>query len=323
MNPNLFETLNHAWGTIGPRMQDAGVRFAEFVGTERALIAFSGTAALEAALRGLCGDDPDAEVIAASYGDPRAASVAKAVGAAVVFADIDYETGMLSPASVAKKLSPRTKAVLVESLGGSAPDIAALGGVCGAERLVVWLPCGVGTALSGGFAAAVYDLGASSAVNIGAGALAVNDTALFSRMFAYHNCGRPFGERETLTFGSVIIGGDLRVAEFPCALLPDALAQAEALLAARRAAYAKAASGDWPCAGLSPLRQSGVSSAAELWLGCDRIRCGACHDPAARRGYTVLPAYEPLHRRPLFGALADDDFPNTCMAEVGYLRIRL
>ncbi|MEA4824837.1 MAG: DegT/DnrJ/EryC1/StrS family aminotransferase [Clostridiaceae bacterium] len=323
MNSNLFDTLNHAWGTIGPRMLEACVEFAAYVGTAHALITFSGTAALEATLRGLCGDDPDAEVIAASYGDPRAASVAKAIGAKVVFADIDYDTGMLSPASTAKKLSPHTKAVLVESLGGNAPDITALGGVCGAEKLVIWLPCGVGTALSGGFAAAVCDLGAASAVDIGAGALAVNDTALFSRIFAYHNCGRPFGERETLTFGNAIIGGDLRVAEFPCALLPDALAQAEDRLAARRAAYAKAASGDWPCAGLSPLRQSGISSAAELWLGCDRIRCGACHAPAARRGYTVLPTYEPLHRKPLFGELADDDFPNTCMAESGYLRIRL
>ena len=82
---SLLTTLDNAWGTIGPRMQEGGRLFAAHTGSANALITFSGTAALEAALRALCAGDPDAEVIVAAYGDPRTASVAAAVGAKVVF----------------------------------------------------------------------------------------------------------------------------------------------------------------------------------------------------------------------------------------------
>lgn len=215
---SLLTTLDNAWGTIGPRMQEGGRLFAAHTGMANALITFSGTSALEAALRALCAGDPDAEVIVAAYGDPRTASVAVAVGAKVVFADVDRETGVLSPACAAAAMTSHTRAVIAET--AKLAPYAALG----TEKLVAWLPCGPVAPVSGECAAAVYDLGCTSPVNIGAGALAANDPDLFSRMFAYHNCGRPFGERETLSFGCAIIGGDLRVAEFPCALLPDALA---------------------------------------------------------------------------------------------------
>jgi dTDP-4-amino-4,6-dideoxygalactose transaminase len=62
--------------------------------------------------------------------------------------------------------------------------------------------------------AAIFTLGEGSAINVGmSGLVLTNDMGLFQGTFAYHNCGRGFGEGASLVMNN-IVGGDLRVTEW-------------------------------------------------------------------------------------------------------------
>jgi dTDP-4-amino-4,6-dideoxygalactose transaminase len=65
--------------------------------------------------------------------------------------------------------------------------------------------------------AAIFTLGKGSAIDVGmSGLVLTNDMAIFQGAFAYHNCGRGFGEGASLVMND-IVGGDLRVTEWTAA----------------------------------------------------------------------------------------------------------
>ncbi|WP_374407152.1 DegT/DnrJ/EryC1/StrS family aminotransferase [Pelagerythrobacter sp.] len=102
--------------------------FADFAGCDHAVAVANGTLALDLALRGL-GVGPGDEVVVT----PRTfiASVSSVVnaGAVPVFADVDRDSGNISPATIAPVLSERTKAIVPVHLAGwpcDMPGIMAL-----------------------------------------------------------------------------------------------------------------------------------------------------------------------------------------------------
>ena len=65
--------------------------------------------------------------------------------------------------------------------------------------------------------AAIFTLGKGSAIDVGmTGLVLTNDMSVFQGAFAYHNCGRGFGEGAYLVMND-IVGGDLRVTEWTAA----------------------------------------------------------------------------------------------------------
>jgi dTDP-4-amino-4,6-dideoxygalactose transaminase len=65
--------------------------------------------------------------------------------------------------------------------------------------------------------AAIFTLGEGSAIDVGmSGLVLTNDMGIFQGAFAYHNCGRGFGEGASLVMNN-IVGGDLRVTEWTAA----------------------------------------------------------------------------------------------------------
>ncbi|MGW4245653.1 dTDP-4-amino-4,6-dideoxygalactose transaminase [Nocardia sp. NPDC004722] len=124
--PNVEAVLSsdHSHGD-GPFTAKATAKLREITGAPHALLTTSCTHALEMA--GLLLElGPDDEVIAPSFAFTSSATAMAMRGATVVFADIDDATGNLDPESVARAITPRTKAVMVIHYGGVAADMEGL-----------------------------------------------------------------------------------------------------------------------------------------------------------------------------------------------------
>ncbi len=96
--------------------------FADWVGSRYALGTCNGTAALQEAFYA-CEVGPGDEVIAPSMTYWAACTSAATMGAKVVFADIERDTLCIDPADIERKITPRTKAVVVVHYAGYPADM--------------------------------------------------------------------------------------------------------------------------------------------------------------------------------------------------------
>ena len=221
----LLKVLDGAWGTVGPEFRAAGAEIAAFAGCEKALCVFSASAALETVLRAQNIGRGD-EVIVAAWSDPVDSMTCAAVGAVPVFADVDENTLTLSPAALGSALTGRTQAVIADLPGGNPCDAPALSHFCREHGLlfIINLSDCWGTEIGGRkiwkYADAAFaDLGDGRLADAGlAGAVLTDDADAFEKYYAYHNCGRPQDAGASLSFDA-ILGGDLRIAEWQCALI--------------------------------------------------------------------------------------------------------
>ncbi len=125
----VAETIRSGWLTTGPKAAELERRFAELCGAEHVLAVSSGTAALHLSLLAL-GVGPGDEVITTPITWPSTANVIVHCGATPVFADVRESDLNLDPADAARRLTPRTKAIVPVHLAGQPCDldaIAALG----------------------------------------------------------------------------------------------------------------------------------------------------------------------------------------------------
>lgn len=124
--------------TTGPGVAAFERDFAERVGARFALACNSGTAALHMAVHAL-GIGPGDRVVVPAITFLATANVAAFQGAEVVFADVDAETGLITPATLAEAIhraGGRVRAVLPVHLKGTLADppaIAEAAASCGAR----------------------------------------------------------------------------------------------------------------------------------------------------------------------------------------------
>jgi dTDP-4-amino-4,6-dideoxygalactose transaminase len=121
----LLEVLSANAPSCGPKVKQFEDAFAEYCGTRYGLAVTSGTAGLQLAVIA-SGAGPGDEVITTPLSWISTANAAAAQGARVVFADIDPRTLNLDPASVAAKITDRTKVILPVHLYGQCCDMDAL-----------------------------------------------------------------------------------------------------------------------------------------------------------------------------------------------------
>lgn len=136
-----FNDLRRHWAPLAARLEDAVVRvlrsgryllgpeteafeaeFASFCGVAGCAAVANGTDALEIALRAV-GCAPGREVILTGNAGMYATTATLAIGADPVFAEIDRESLLLSPASAAALVTDRTAAVVATHLYGNVVDI--------------------------------------------------------------------------------------------------------------------------------------------------------------------------------------------------------
>ena len=118
----VVDTLRSGWIAKGPRTVRFEKEFAEYVGAKHAVAVNSATAALHVSLL-TQNIGPGDEVITTPMTFASTASTILHCGATPVFADIDYRTGCINPEEVAKKITPRTKAIVPVHYSGQVCDL--------------------------------------------------------------------------------------------------------------------------------------------------------------------------------------------------------
>ncbi|MGH2371275.1 MAG: DegT/DnrJ/EryC1/StrS family aminotransferase, partial [Chloroflexota bacterium] len=119
------EVLTGGQWSIAAGVREFEAEFAAYHGVRYALSTNNGTAALHAAFFAL-GLGPGDEVISPSATYWATAMPVLNVGAIPVFADVDPETMCIDPADVERKITPRTKAVVVMHSGGMPCEMDAI-----------------------------------------------------------------------------------------------------------------------------------------------------------------------------------------------------
>ena len=106
----------------GPECRDFEKEFAAWTGVPYAVALGNGTLALDVALKAL-GIGPGDEVVVTPRTFIASISCVVNAGATPVFADVERDTGNISAATIAKVLSPRTRAVICVHLAGMPCDM--------------------------------------------------------------------------------------------------------------------------------------------------------------------------------------------------------
>ena len=117
----VTEVLRSGWWGLGPKTKEFENAFAAYVGTAHAVGMNSATAALELAL-GLF-DVAGGEVITTPMTFVSTNHAIVHNGATPVFADIEPDTLNIDPVDVERKMSPRTRAIMVVHYGGHPVDL--------------------------------------------------------------------------------------------------------------------------------------------------------------------------------------------------------
>jgi dTDP-4-amino-4,6-dideoxygalactose transaminase len=119
----VTEVLQSGWISQGPLVQKFEAEFARFLGAEYALAVANGTAALHLAGMAL-GLAPGDEVLCPALTFVATANAILYTGARPVFVDIAGPHDLnLSPEDAARKITPRTRAIMVVHYAGFAADM--------------------------------------------------------------------------------------------------------------------------------------------------------------------------------------------------------
>lgn len=206
---------------LGPEVSAFEAEFAAYLGVAHAIAVASGTDALHLALRA-CDIGPGDDVITVAHTAVATIAAIELAGARPVFADIDPVRYTLNPASVAKLITPRTKAVLPVHLYGEPADLTPILKIAGVHGLrVIEDACQAHGALYGdrhvGGLGALGCFSFYPTKNLGAygdgGMVTTNDAALAERVRLLRTYGWEARDR------SVIRGLNSRLDELQAAVL--------------------------------------------------------------------------------------------------------
>lgn len=187
--------------TKGRQTPELEARVASITNRRSVIACSSGTAAVHAAIAAI-DPEPGDEIVTSAITDMGALAPILYQGAIPVFADVDPNTGMLSEASVAAAMSPRTRAVIVTHLFGLPAPIDAIASA--AERagcLVVedcaqaYLTRRAGRLVGTFGALACFSMQQGKHLTTGEGGfVATDDDGLARRARLFVNKGWPYGE---------------------------------------------------------------------------------------------------------------------------------
>src|SRR6266852_9120904 len=132
----VVDTLRSGWLTTGPKTKRFEREFAERVGASHALAVNSATAAMHLALDAV-GLQPGDEFIVPVYTFTATAEVVVYFPARPVFVDVDPITCNLDPAQLEKRITSRTRAIMVVHIAGLPAEMDAILAIARAHGLPV------------------------------------------------------------------------------------------------------------------------------------------------------------------------------------------
>jgi UDP-4-amino-4,6-dideoxy-N-acetyl-beta-L-altrosamine transaminase len=254
--------LRSDWLTTGPAVDAFEADFAAKTGARHAIACSNGTTALHLALAGLDVGTGDVCIVPAIT-FMATANAAIYCGADIVFADVDAQTGLMTPDTLRQAIGRvsggRLRAVLPVHLAGQCEDMAAIAGIADAAGAVVvedachalgtsWRGRPVGSCENS--QAACFSFHPVKTIAAGEGGMVTtNDAALASRLRRLRSHGierdparMEQGQDEPWWHEMQELGWNYRLCDVQAALARSQLARLDAF-AARRKALAAAYDG--------------------------------------------------------------------------------
>jgi dTDP-4-amino-4,6-dideoxygalactose transaminase len=187
--------------TKGTFVRELESRFAEMLGVKYAYACASGTAAIHCAIAAL-DPNPGDEVITTPITDMGALTPILYQGAIPVFADVNPLTCNVTSATVAAKITPRTKAIVATHLFGNPCDIERIVSLADDSGIPVIEDCAQSflAACDGRFVGTIGKIGCFSLqqgkhITTGEGGLVVtNDDELARRIYLFINKAWGYGD---------------------------------------------------------------------------------------------------------------------------------
>lgn len=187
--------VNYWTGDAGRRFERA---FADYVGSRHAVALANGTLALDVALKAL-GIGPGDEVVVTPRTFMASASTVVTAGAIPVFCDIDRDTQNITAETIARVLTPRTRAIIPVHLAGMPCDMDPIMALADQHGLMVIEDCAQahGATYKGRSVGTIGHVGAWSfcqdkIMTTGGegGMVTTDDESLWSAMWSYKDHGK-------------------------------------------------------------------------------------------------------------------------------------
>ncbi|MBI2933021.1 MAG: aminotransferase class I/II-fold pyridoxal phosphate-dependent enzyme [Planctomycetes bacterium] len=241
----VVECLRSGWITTGPRTERFEKEFAAYVGAQHAVALSSGTAALHCAYWAL-GLKRGDEIICPSLTWPATANMALALGAKVVFADVDRATRQMDPSSVRKLITRRTRAIVPVHFAGAPADLDALREIAGDRMTIIEDAAhAAGTEYKGRRIGshghtAIFSFHPIKDMTTGEGGMLTTDDedlARRVRLFKFHGVSRDawkaYGAASTARYDTVMMGFKYNLTDIASALGIHQLRKLDAFIARR------------------------------------------------------------------------------------------
>lgn len=136
----MQRVVTGGWFALGPEVKAFEEEFAAYCGVPHCVGVANGTDAIELVLRAL-GVAAGDEVITAANAGMYSTTALLAIGARPVYADLDPDRLTLSPQSVARHITPQTRAVIATHLFGRMADMPALRALADQHALALVEDC--------------------------------------------------------------------------------------------------------------------------------------------------------------------------------------
>jgi len=201
----VAEVLRSGWITTGPKVAELEQRFCEELGADGAVALCSATAGMHLVLKAL-GIGPGDEVVTPSMTWVSTVNLILLAGATPVFADIDRDTLVVTPASIERCLSERTRLIIPVHFAGGAVDLDAIRTLADAAgvRVVEDAAHALGTAYKqtpiGRHGTAIFSFHPIKNITTGEGGMVCSDDAQLlerARRLRFHGLGVDAWDRTT------------------------------------------------------------------------------------------------------------------------------
>jgi perosamine synthetase len=225
----------------GPRVQACERSFAEALGAAEAISVNSATTGLQVAVAAV-GIEPGDEVIVSPFTMSASAASIVMQNAIPVFADVEADTYGLEPESVAARITPQTRAILVTHLFGHPARMERLLELAERHDLAIIEDAAqsIGATWNGRHtgtlgAAGVLSLNYHKNINSGEGGMVLtDDPGVARRARLVRNHGETVVDELGIEDIANTIGSNFRLGEIEAAIAATQLTKLEGLLADRR-----------------------------------------------------------------------------------------
>ena len=300
------DCLDSNWiSSKGKYVSEFEKKFGEFNQLKYASTVSNGTVALHLAMVAL-GIGPNDEVIVPTLTYIASVNSIAYTGATPVFVDSVNETWQIDPHDVKRKISPRTKAIIVVHLYGHPCDLDAIMAIAKDHNLFVIEDCAesFGSKYKGKYVGtfghiSTFSFFGNKTITTGEGGMVVtNDQTLYQR--CVHFKGQGLAEHRQ--YWHDVIGFNYRMTNICAAIGLAQLEQADSFIAKKRQIA------DWYKCGLKDLplvvHQEAADCLHTYWMVNIVLNDESLRDPSrdhlANVGIETRPMFYPVHTMPMY-----------------------